>query len=157
MTDDYGALFRDAYSLLHGGRGDEADDTPERRGGGGVGEEPGPSAFGADWGVWESRARSRSETVGVMRKRLLGASPPARVEKAHGLLIDLLEKAALGDEALAQQVAAYQCGNFHESVAHSERLHELVADSARLDRELITELRSLPAEVAEGLGIGGGS
>ena len=141
MTDDYGALFRDAYSLLHGGRGEEADDTPERR--------PGE-------GPEEYLARSRAEAVGAMRKRLLAASPPAGVEKAHGLLIDLLDKAALGDEALAQQVAAYQCGNFHESVAHSERLHDLVAESARLDRDLITELRSLSVEVAEVLGIGSG-
>ena len=141
MTDDYGALFRDAYSLLHGGRGEEADDTPERR--------PGE-------GPEEYLARSRAEAVGAMRKRLLAASPPAGVEKAHRLLIDLLQNAALGDEALAQQVAAYQCGNFHESVAHSERLHDLVAESARLDRDLITELRSLPVEVAEALGIGSG-
>jgi len=40
-------------------------------------------------------------------------------------------------------------------VAHSERLHALVAESARLDRELIVELRSLPAQLAEELGIGG--
>jgi hypothetical protein len=140
MPDDYGDAFRDAYALLHGGRGDEADDTPERQ----AGER-----------LEEYLARSRAEAVGAMRKRLLGASPPTGVEKAHGLLIGLLEKAALGDEALAQQVAAYQCGNFHESVAHSERLHELVADSARLDRELIAELRSLSPEVAEELGIGG--
>ena len=140
MTDDYGDTFRDAYALLHGGRGDEADDTSERR----AGER-----------LEEYLARSRAEAVGVMRKRLLAASPPAGVEKAHGLLIDLLEKASLGDEALAQQVAAYQCGNFHESVAHSERLHVLGAESAHLDRERIAELRSLPAGVAEELGIGG--
>src|SRR3990172_4673344 len=139
MTDDYGALFRDAYALLHGGRGEEADDTPERR--------PGE-------GLEEYLARSRAEAVGAMRKRLLAASPMAGVEKAPPLLIALLQTAALGDEALAQQVAAYQCGNFHESVAHSERLHDLVAESARLDRDLITELRSLPEEVAEALGIG---
>lgn len=141
MSDDYGALFREAYALLHGGHGDEADDTSERR---------------AGEGLEEYLARSRAEAVGAMRKRLLAASPPAGLEQAHGLLIDLLQKAALGDEALAQQVAAYQCGNFHESVAHSERLHDLVAESARLDRDLITELRSLPVEVAEALGIGGG-
>ncbi|HSP55080.1 MAG TPA: hypothetical protein VLS25_05780 [Dehalococcoidia bacterium] len=138
--DEYGALFRDAYSLLHGGRGDEADDSAARRPGEGLGE---------------YLARTRSEAVGTMRKRLLAASPPAGLEKVHGLLADLLEKAAQGDEALARQVAAYQCGNFHESVTHSERLHELVTESARLDRELIVELRSLPVEVAEGLGIGG--
>jgi len=138
MNDDYGALFRDAYSLLHGGRGDEADDSATRRPGEGLGE---------------YLARTRSEAVGAMRQRLLAASPPAGLERAHGLLADLLEKAALGDEALARQVAAYQCGNFHDSVSHSERLHELVAESARLDRDLITELRSLPANVAETLGI----
>jgi len=140
MNDDYGALFRDAYSLLHGGRGDEADDTSGRR--------PGE-------GLEEYLTRSRSEAVGAMRRRLLAAAPPAGLENAHRLLADLLEYAALGDEALAQQVAAYQCGNFHESVAHSERLHALVAESARLDRELIVELRSLPAQLAEELGIGG--
>ncbi len=138
MADDYGALFRDAYSLLHGGRGDEADDLAERR---------------AGEGIEEYLARTRAEAVGAMRKRLLAASPPAGLEKAHALLVDLLEKAALGDEALAQQVAAYQCGNFHESVAHSERLHELVAESARLDRELILELRSLPDDLAAEIGI----
>ncbi len=141
MTDDYGETFRDAYALLHGGHGDEADDTSERR---------------AGEGLEDYLARSRAEAVGATRKRLLGATPPPGVEKAHRLLIDLLQKAAIGDEALAQQVAAYQCGNFHESVAHSERLHELVAESARLDRELIAELRSLPADVAAALGIGRG-
>ena len=140
MPDDYGAIFRDAYSLLHGGRGDEADDTPDRR---------------AGEGLEDYLARSRAEAVGAMRKRLLGASPLPGAENAHRLLIDLLENAGLGDEALARQVAAYQCGNFHESVAHSERLHDLVAESARLDRELITELRSLPPDVAAELGIGG--
>lgn len=139
MTDDYGELFRDAYSLLHGGRGDEPDNTSERR--------PGER-------LDDYLARSRAEAVGAMRARLLSASPPDGLEKTHGLLADLLQNAALGDEALAQQAAAYQCGNFHESVAHSERLHDLIADSARLDRELILELRSLPADVALGLGIG---
>ena len=139
MNDDYGALFRDAYSLLHGGRGDEVDDSAARR--------PGE-------GLEDYLARTRSEAVGAMRKRLLAASPPAGLERVHGLLADLLEKAALGDEALARQVAAYQCGNFHESVTHSERLHELVAESARLDRELIAELRSLTPDVAGTLGIG---
>ncbi len=140
MTDDYGELFRDAYALLHGGRGDEPDDTSERR--------PGE-------GLEEYLARSRAEAVGAMRKRLLAGSPPAGLEKAHGLLVNLLENAALGDEALARQVAAYQCGNFHESVTHSERLHDVIAESARLDRELITELQSLSPDVAEELGIGG--
>ena len=140
MTDDYGDTFRDAYALLHGGRGDEPDDTSDHR----AGER-----------LEDYLARSRAEAVGATRKRLLGATPPVALEKAHRLLIDLLKNAAIGDEALAQQVAAYQCGNFHESVAHSERLHELVAESARLDRELITELRGLPADVAAALGIGG--
>lgn len=140
MTDDYGDIFRDAYALLHGGHGDEADDTSERH----AGER-----------LEDYLARSRSEAVGAMRKRLLGATPPAGLEKAHRLLIDLLQNAAVGDEALAQQVAAYQCGNFHESVAHSERLHELVAESARLDRELIMELRALSPDMATALGISG--
>ena len=141
MTDDdYGQLFRDAYALLHGGLDDEPDDTSERR---------------AGEGLEEYLARSRAEAVGAMRKRLLAASAPAGLEKAHRLLGDLLENAALGDEALARQVAAYQCGNFHESVTHSERLHEIITETTRLDRELIAELRSLSPELAGELGIGG--
>src|SRR5574341_2344739 len=140
MNDDYGELFRDAYALLHGGLGDEPDDTSERR---------------AGEGLQEYLARSRSEAVGAMRKRLQAVPPPPGLEKAPRLLGDLLENAALGDEALARQVAAYQCGNFHESVTHSERLHEIITETTRLDRELIAELRSLSPELVEELGIGG--
>ena len=45
------------------------------------------------------------------------------------------------DAALAAQVEAYRCGNFNDSVSHSDRLHAIVAESARLDRELILALR----------------
>jgi hypothetical protein len=69
------------------------------------------------------------------------------------LLADLLANATQADEALAEQVRAYQCGQFHESVAHSERLQQLVVESQRLDRELIGALRALPPELRQELGI----
>ena len=46
-------------------------------------------------------------------------------------------------------------GNFRDSVTHSERPHEIITETTRLDRELIAELRSLSPELAEELGIGG--
>jgi len=136
MTDssEYGSLFRDAYSLLHGGRSGQSGIPDERR---------------AGESLEEYLSRSRAEAVGRMRKRLLAAKPPAGAEEAHRLLLDLLENAALADEALAQQVRAYQCGQFQESVSHSDRLHTLVEESARLDRELLAVLRGLSPAARE--------
>ena len=134
-ASEYGSLFRDAYSLLHGGRpGDSAIPDGRRSG----------------ESLEEYLSRSRAEAVGRMRKRLLAAEPPAGAAEAHRLLLDLLENAAQADQALAEQVRAYQCGQFHESVTHSDRLHALVEESARLDRALVTALRGLsPAARAE--------
>jgi hypothetical protein len=127
-TDDYyGEAFRDAYALLHGGRPGEAPADDRRPG------EP----------LEDYLARSRKEALGATRKRLLAAGPPKGLAEAHRLLLALLDNAVKADEALARQVAAYQCGNFGESVAHSSRLHELVTETARLDRDLIRELASL--------------
>ena len=36
---------------------------------------------------------------------------------------------------------AYRCGNFSDSISHSDRLHTIVSESARLDRDLILALR----------------
>ncbi len=52
-----------------------------------------------------------------------------------------LRGAREADAALAAQVEAYRCGNFTDSVSHSDRLHAIVAESARLDRDLILALR----------------
>ena len=60
---------------------------------------------------------------------------------AHGLLVRLLTCAAEADTALAAQVESYRCGNFQGSISHSDRLHSIVSESARLDRELILALR----------------
>ena len=61
------------------------------------------------------------------------------------------------DAALAAQVEAYRCGNFQGSISHSDRLHAIVAESARLDRDLILALRKVeqaaPGTLAA-LGIG---
>jgi hypothetical protein len=138
VTGQYGDLFRDAYATLHGGRSEEFDDALERNAG-----EPMEAYL----------ARTRSESLGVMRKRLLAAESPSALRRAHELLVDLLTNAAEADEALAEQVRAYQCGQFHESVAHSDRLQELVVASQRMDRDLITEIRGLPPEVLAELAI----
>ena len=135
---DYGELFRDAYALLHGGRADEYADASERR---------------AGEGIEEYLGRTRSEVLGVGRKRLLAAEAPEGLAEVHGLLTDLLSNAMAADEALAEQVKAYQCGQFHESVAHSDRLQALVVESQRMDRDLIVALRGLPAELRDLVGI----
>ena len=132
MSVEYGDIFRDAYATLHGGRSGEFDEATERKAG-----EP----------VEVYLARTRSESLGVMRKRLLASEPPPTLRTAHQLLVELLTNAAMADEALGEQVRAYQCGQFHESVAHSDRLQELIVYSQRMDRELIAEIRGLPDEV----------
>ena len=45
------------------------------------------------------------------------------------------------NQALAAQVEAYRCGNFQGSISHSDRLHTIVSESARLDHDLILALR----------------
>jgi hypothetical protein len=132
IESTYGDIFRDAYATLHGGRSGEFDDGSERNA-----AEP----------VEVYLARTRVESLGVMRKRLLASEPPPDLQTAHQLLVDLLTNAALADEALAAQVRAYQCGQFHESVAQSDRLQELVVSSQRIDRDLIAEIRGLPDAV----------
>jgi len=125
-VEDYGYTFREAYALLHGGRPDEPPDSDERRPG-----EP----------LEDYLARSRAEALGRAQRQLDAVDPPEALRDAHGLLLRLLTSAVEADEALGQQVRSYQCGQFQESVAHSERLQALVAESARLDRELIAALR----------------
>ena len=61
---------------------------------------------------------------------------------AHDLLVRLLASAAEADAALAAQVEAYRCGNFQSSISHSDRLHAIVTESARLDHDLILALRT---------------
>jgi hypothetical protein len=135
---DYGDLFRDAYTLLHGGGTDDYADAPPRE----VGEP-----------LEAYLARTRVEALGTTRKRLLDAAVPEGLEEVHRLLVDLLANAAQADEALAEQVMAYQCGQFHESVAHSERLQELVVESQRMDRELIGALSGMTPDVRRVVGI----
>lgn len=122
---DYGALFREAYAALHGGRGEPADSVPRR---------PGES-------LEEHLSRTRSKALGRLEKQLAGVEPPEGLARAHRLLLRLLVGAAEADSALAAQVEAYRCGQFQESIGHSDRLQALVAESARLDRELILALR----------------
>jgi hypothetical protein len=139
-TADYGELFRDAYALLHGGRAGEYPDAPSRD---------------AGESIEDYLTRTRVQSLGNARKRMLAAEPPPGLAEPHRLLLDLLANAAQADEALAEQVKAYQCGQFHESVAHSDRLQQLVVDSQRLDRDLIGSLTALPADLREQIGIAG--
>ena len=125
---DYEPLFRDAYATLHGGRADEPSADSGRR---------------SDESLEEFLARSRSEALGRLRGRLESAEPPQELRIAHGLLVRLLTCAAEADAALAAQVETYRCGNFQGSISHSDRLHSIVSESARLDRDLILALREV--------------
>ena len=140
---EYGPLFRDAYAALHGGR---PNDTPS------------DSGRRPDESLEEYLARSRGEALGRLRARLEAGEPPPELRTAHDLLVRLLVSAAEADAALAAQVEAYRCGNFGDSVSHSDRLHAIVAGSARLDRELILALRKTEeanAGTLDALGIEG--
>jgi hypothetical protein len=139
MNEDYGELFREAYSLLHGGGPNEVDSGSERR---------------AGEAIEVYLARSRNEALSATQRRLASGVPPQVLANAHQLLLSLIENSLRADEALAHQVESYQCGNFHESVRHSDRLQELVVESQRLDRELIAELRNLPVAIRNEVGIG---
>ena len=125
--DEYGPLFREAYAALHGGHPDEpsAADSGRR----------------SDESLEEFLARSRSEALDKVRARLEAAAPPKEFRVAHGLLCRLLECAVQADSVLAAQVESYRCGNFQDSISHSDRLHSVVSESARLDRDLILALR----------------
>jgi hypothetical protein len=122
----YGPMFRNAYAALHGGRTDELPADSGRR--------PNES-------LEEFLARSRSEALYGLRGQLEAVAPPKELRIAHGLLVRLLTCAAEADAALAAQVEAYRCGNFQGSISHSDRLHTIVSESARLDRELILALQ----------------
>jgi hypothetical protein len=122
----YGPLFRDAYAALHGGRPNDASSDSGRR---------------PDESLEEYLARSRGEALGRLRARLEAGEPPRGLRAAHDLLVRLLASAAEADAALAAQVETYRCGNFQGSIGHSDRLHAIVAESARLDRDLILALR----------------
>ncbi len=124
---DYGPLFRQAYAALHGGHPDEPSAADS-------GRRPNES-------LEEFLARSRGVALDRLRARLEASAPPKELRVAHGLLCRLLECAAEADSVLASQVESYRCGNFQDSISHSDRLHSVVSESARLDRDLIVALR----------------
>lgn len=123
---DYSSLFRAAHAALHGG---EPDDSASYSG-----RLPTESTE-------EFLARGHSQALDKLRGRLEAAEPPTELRVAHGLLVRLLACAAEADSVLADQMEAYRCGNFQGSISHSDRLHAIVSESARLDRDLILALR----------------
>lgn len=139
---DYGDVFRAAYAALHGGHEGEPLDTAARK--------PGESLEGF-------LARTRTEALGRLQRQLDAVEPPPELRRVHELLLQILSGAREADAALAAQVEAYRCGQFSDSIAHSDRLQALVAASTRLDRELIVALQQLEAErpgTLETLGLG---
>lgn len=124
---EYGALFTQAYAILHG-EGDDLGSSLERRPGEHLGE---------------YLARQRKATVARVQAALREATPPPALTRAHEILVRLLANAWEADEALLAQTQAYHCGRFETSATHADRLHALVTESARLDRELIAALQEV--------------
>lgn len=125
--DQYGPLLRAAFAALHGGHPDEPPKSEATR----SGESP------ADF-----LARTRAETLERLHGQLAGVSPPRRLRSVHNRLLRLLQAASEADQALAAQVDAYNRGDYDQSLRHSQRLSDLVADSARLDADFIRALQA---------------
>jgi len=139
--EEFGALLRAAFAVLHGGHLEEPAATVER--------EPGET-------LETYLARSRRAVLGRTLKQVSGLVAPQELRTMHELLQQLLECAIGTDEALAAQIQAYGCNDFQMSEAHFDRVSELVARSAQLDRELILALGRLEVdnqEVLEAMGI----
>ena len=111
---EYGELFREAYAAIHGGRTQEPT---------------------------QASPADAAGTLTAVRERLAAARPPGELAEAHEMLLRLLDGAASAEEALTAQVEAYRAGRLEDAIAHSERLGELVGESAHLDRELLLALR----------------
>lgn len=137
----YGSLFRRAFEVLHGGQTEEE-----------------PVYRQAGETLEEFLARSRREALVPVLQALEGATPPQGMEEVHRLLLQAIRHAIEADAALVSQVRAYGCGDFQASMAHSQRVAELVAEGARLDRRLILALeereRQAPGTLAS-LGLAG--
>ncbi|MFQ6019775.1 MAG: hypothetical protein ACE5KW_03365 [Dehalococcoidia bacterium] len=126
--EEYGPLFRAAYGALHGGHPDE----PRR-----AGEARQPQESAADF-----LARSRVESLERLQRQLAAVRPPRRLRNVHDALARLLAAASEADREMALQVEAYARGETEASLRHSERVASLVAESVRLDRDLILALQA---------------
>lgn len=124
---EYGALFTQAYAILHG-EGDDLGPSLERR----PGEQLG-----------DYLARQRTAVIARVQAALAEATPPPVLRRAHNILARLLANAWEADEALLAQTHAYRCGRFEATASYADRLHALVVESARLDRELIAALQDV--------------
>jgi len=139
--EEFGALLRSVFAVLHGGHIEEPAATVERE----AGET-----------LETYLARSRRGVLGQTLRQVRALTPPGKLQTLHTLLTQLLECAIGTDEALAAQMQAYGCNDFQTSEAHFERVNELVARSAKLDRELILalgQLKKLDRAALEAMGI----
>jgi hypothetical protein len=115
--EEYGRLFRSAYSLLHT-----------------VGREP----LGEELTDRPPEAVARALFAG-----LRATSPPAGLEEAHTLIIALLEGAIQVWAALEAQLQGYLRNDFAESERHAEEVARLVSNTAQIDQRLMACLASL--------------
>ncbi len=144
----YGHLLRAAFATLHGGHADEPPET----------QAPRPQEPAAHF-----LARSRAEVLGRLQEQLAVLEPPEALRHVHAALTRLLAAAIEADQAMALQAEAYHRGEWEASLRYAEQVSQLVAESVRLDRDLILALQAAeearPGTLAElglaELGVGG--
>ncbi len=129
--EEYGAHFRDTFALLHGGRPGEFYVSEYREG-------ESAQAF---------LDRTRHEVLEKAREDFSAIPPPGDLEEVHSILLRLLDRAIQAESALSEQVTAYSQDRFQESVEHSTRLQDLVAESGELDKRLIVALEELEVKI----------
>lgn len=130
--EEYGPLLGAAFATLHGGHPDEPSE---------------PEAMRPQESLAAFLARTRAQALERLLAQAKAAGPPPGLEAVHDALVPLLEAALEADKALQEQVEAYNRGDSEASLRQAERVGQLVAASARLDRDLILALEA--AEEAE--------
>ncbi len=121
----YGALFRRAYSLLHGGTPEEGAWAPQRQ---------------PEEDLEDFLARTRHHALVPLREELEATPPPSPLAEAHRLLLEAINCALEADAALAAQIQAYSRGDYRSSLEHSQRAIQLAQRAVELDRALIRAL-----------------
>lgn len=128
--EEYGHTLRAVYATLHGGHPDQPSEPEARR------PQESLTAF---------LARTRAQALERLLAQAKAVGPPPELEAVHDALVPLLEAALEADRALEEQVEAYNRGDNEASLRQAERVGQLVAASARLDRDLILALKAAEA------------